>query len=86
MVLFVGNLDHSATAKDVETLFSTYGAVVSVELITDFITRRSRGCAYIKMEEATNAQQAMEQLNNTVYKAKTITVTDKGPRQTTFKR
>jgi RNA recognition motif-containing protein len=85
MILFVGNLDHSATAKDLELLFSGYGTVLAVDLITDFVTRRSRGCAYVKMEDAAQAKHAMEKLNNTKYGQKTITVTDKGPRKTTFK-
>jgi RNA recognition motif-containing protein len=86
MILFVGNLDPAATAKDLETLFSEFGVVKSVDLITDLITRRSRGCAYVHMEEALSAQNAMAELHNTPYKRKTIIVTDKGPRQTFFKK
>jgi RNA recognition motif-containing protein len=81
MVLFVGNLNHAATTKDLELLFSAFGKIKSLELVTDHITRRSRGCAYIQMEEDASAQSAMTSLNNTVYMDKTITVTDKGPRQ-----
>ncbi len=76
MKLFVGNLSFSTTENDLEDLFSEYGTVAEVGLVTDRATGRSRGFAFVTMGNAEEAQAA-------------ITKTDaprSGSRQNTFSR
>jgi len=80
MVLFVGNLSTSATLKDVLILFTQYGVVQKAQIVLDERTGRSRGFAFVNMEEPRDAQRAIEELDNSTFLNKVIVVTDKGPR------
>lgn len=58
--LYVGNLPFSTTEDDLRELFSQYGEVVSVRVITDRETGRSRGFGFVEMEDASQATQALD--------------------------
>jgi len=60
--IYVGNLPWSATEDEIRSLFSAYGSVTSVNLITDRETGRARGFGFVEMpaEDATAAIQALE--------------------------
>lgn len=58
--LYVGNLPFSASEDDVRELFAQYGEVVSVNLISDRETGRPRGFGFVEMENAEEAQQALD--------------------------
>ena len=59
--LYVGNLPFSSSEEDVRDLFSQYGDVHSVKLISDRETGRPRGFGFVEME---NADEAMKALDN----------------------
>ena len=50
--IYVGNLPWSATQEGVESLFSPYGEVLSVKLVSDRETGRARGFGFVEMEDA----------------------------------
>jgi len=60
--LYVGNLPFSATEEQLEQLFGSHGTVTSVKLIRDRETGRSRGFAFVEMEEpgASDAMRALD--------------------------
>ena len=58
--LYVGNLSFQSTEDELRDLFSQHGEVTSVRLISDRDTGRSRGFAFVEME---NANAAIEALN-----------------------
>lgn len=58
--IYVGNLPWSASEDDLRNLFSTYGTVHSVSIITDRETGRSRGFAFVEMDDA-EAQRAIQE-------------------------
>jgi RNA recognition motif-containing protein len=58
--IYVGNLPWSATEDDLRNLFSSYGTVHSVSVITDRETGRSRGFAFVEMDDA-EAQRAIRE-------------------------
>ena len=60
--IYVGNLPWSATEADLQELFSSVGAVHSVALITDRDTGRSRGFAFVEMDDA-DADKAISELD-----------------------
>jgi len=47
--LYVGNLPWRTTEQELTDLFSQYGEVTSVKIITDRETGRSRGFAFVEM-------------------------------------
>lgn len=61
--LYVGNLPFSATEDDIRAAFEQHGAVASVNVITDRETGRPRGFAFVEMEEASAAEDAVRALD-----------------------
>lgn len=61
--LFVGNLPFSATEDQLRDSFGQYGEIVDCKLITDRMTGRSKGFAFVEFSEESMAQAAIEGLN-----------------------
>ncbi len=59
--LYVGNIPFSTTESELEELFSQHGTVSSVAVITDRDTGRSRGFAFVEMDDGADA--AIESLD-----------------------
>ena len=83
--LYVGNLNYDTTEEQLRTLFSEIGPVASVALITEKGSGRSKGFAFVEMENAADAQKAIEQLNSRTVDGRALTVNEaRPPRQRSF--
>jgi RNA recognition motif-containing protein len=58
--LYVGNLSFSTTEDELRQLFSQYGEVHSVTLVSDRDTGRPRGFGFVEMEGGDAAIQALD--------------------------
>ncbi|MFU8895875.1 MAG: RNA recognition motif domain-containing protein [Gammaproteobacteria bacterium] len=60
--IYVGNLPFTATEDEVRALFSPFGDVQSVKIVSDRETGRPRGFGFVEMEDADaeNAIKALE--------------------------
>ncbi len=60
--LFVSNLAPDATEASVNALFSEFGKVRSIKIVTDIFSGRCKGFGFIEMEghEARAAQSALD--------------------------
>lgn len=76
--IYVGNLPFSATAEAIQALFSPYGAVEKVNLITDRATGRSRGFGFVEMESG--ADKAIAALHDKDLDGRNLTVSLAKPR------
>jgi RNA recognition motif-containing protein len=74
MNIFVGNLSYQAMDSDLKKLFSEFGEVRSAKVVIDNFSRRSRGFAFIDMEDSSAGNKAIEKLNNSLFMQKSITV------------
>jgi RNA recognition motif-containing protein len=61
--LYVGNLPFSATEEELREMFEQHGATVSVRIITDRETGRSRGFGFVEFEEDASAEKALQALD-----------------------
>jgi RNA recognition motif-containing protein len=61
--LYIGNLSYSTTEEALWNLFSQAGTVVSVDLITDRLSTRSKGYAFIVMSNAAEAERSIDMFN-----------------------
>ena len=77
--IYVGNLPFTVTADEIRVLFSQYGTVESVNLITDRETGRLRGFGFVAM--SSGAQEAIAALNQTDLKGRRLTVNPAKPRE-----
>ncbi len=71
--LFVGNLPSDATEASVLALFSEFGKVHSIELITDLFSGRCKGFGYVGME-GHEARAAIAKLSGNLYGGKPLRV------------
>jgi RNA recognition motif-containing protein len=71
--IFVGNLPSDATEASVQTLFSQYGTVRSIELVSDIFSGRCRGFGFVGME-GHEARAAILALDGNLYCGKPLKV------------
>jgi RNA recognition motif-containing protein len=77
--IYVGNLPFSVTEDEIRDLFSQYGTVESVNLITDRETGRLRGFGFVAM--TSGAQEAIAALNQTELGGRRLNVNPAKPRE-----
>ena len=61
--LYVGNLPFTTNEEELREVFERHGTVSSVNVITDRETGRPRGFAFVEMDEASAADDAMRALD-----------------------
>lgn len=77
--IYVGNLPFSSTEDEIRELFSQYGTVTSVSLITDRDTGSPRGFGFVEMEEG--ADEAISSLDNHELGGRNLKVNEARPRE-----
>ncbi len=78
--LFVGNLAFKARRDEVSKLFSEYGQVNSVRIMTDRETRRPRGFGFIEMN-AGDAKAAIKALDGYEFMGRDLKVNEANERK-----
>jgi RNA recognition motif-containing protein len=79
--LYVGNLSYETTEGNLSELFGAVGEVASVSLITDRMSGRSKGFAFIEMTEDSTAQEAIAQLSGKEVNGREINVAEARPQK-----
>jgi cold-inducible RNA-binding protein len=80
MKIFVGNLSFGATEDTVRSLFDTHGTVDRVSIVTDRDTGRSRGFAFVEMDNDSEAQKAIAALNGREIGGRPLTINEARPK------
>lgn len=80
MNIYVGNLNYKVREGDIQQVLEEYAPVSSVKLIKDRETGRSKGFAFVEMENEAAAKQAIEELNGAEYEGRTMVVKEARPR------
>ncbi|WP_333599225.1 RNA recognition motif domain-containing protein [Flavobacterium sp.] len=80
MNIFVGSLPFSIDEADLRESFEVYGTVNSVKIITDKFTGRSKGFGFVEMENDTEAEKAIQELNGATVDGRTIVVNKSEPK------
>ena len=77
--LFVGNLPPSANEKELSSLFSEYGRVRSIRLVTDVFSNQCKGFGFIEME-GHEARAAIAGLNGKDFLGRPLRVSFESPK------
>lgn len=80
MNIYIGNLNYRIKEGDLLQVMEEYGAVSSVKVITDRETGRSKGFAFVEMDDDA-ASVAISKLNGAEYMGRTMVVKEARPRQ-----
>ena len=62
--LYVGNINYTTSAEMLESMFSEFGTVESVNMVSDKYTGKFRGFSFVKMGSEIEAKSAMENINS----------------------
>ena len=81
MKLYVGNLSFETTENDLQDLFEQHGKVAETALMMDRMTGKSRGFAFVTMNETAEANAAMTALNGKEVAGRTLTVNEARARE-----
>ncbi len=80
MKIYVGNLSWNADESDLRDAFSAHGEVTSVQIITDRESGRSRGFAFVEMENDEEAKAAISAVDNKEIDGRQVKVNEAKPR------
>ena len=74
MNIYVGNLHYDLSEDQLREIFEEYGTVNSVKIISDKFSGKSKGFGFVEMADDSEANQAMEELNDAEVKGRSMRV------------
>jgi RNA recognition motif-containing protein len=74
MNIYIGNISYGMTPEEIKSVFTPFGNVLSVKIIADKQTGRSKGYAFVEMENEVEAQNAIKALNETEVNGRNVKV------------
>lgn len=80
MNIYIGNLNYRVRESDLNEVMGKFGSVSSVKLIIDRDTKRSKGFAFVVMDNDSEAQEAINNLNGTEFHGRSLVVKEALPR------
>jgi RNA recognition motif-containing protein len=81
MNIYVGNLPWGLSEEDLREAFEAFGEVVSIKIIQDKFTGRSRGFGFVEMPTQEEGEAAISALNGKDLKGREIVVNQARPRR-----
>ncbi len=80
MNIYVGNMSYGVTEEELRLAFEAFGQVESAAIIKDKYSGQSKGFGFVEMPTKAEAQSAIEGLNGTELKGRTLNVNEARPR------
>ncbi len=81
MNLFVAKLNYQTQEHELQEAFEQFGTVSSAKIVMDRDTGRSKGFGFVEMENDEEAQEAINQLNESEFDGRQIVVKKAEPRE-----
>ncbi len=81
MNIYLGNVDFKVKEEQLTDLFAEYGEVKSVKVITDKLTGRSKGFAFVEMPNDSEAKEAISNLNGYMLNNRELSVSEARPKE-----
>lgn len=81
MEIYVGNLPYETDDEALREIFGEYGTVDNVKIIINHDTGRSKGYAFVTMNDNEEAEKAIEALDGNDIGGRPIKVNESRPRE-----
>jgi RNA recognition motif-containing protein len=81
MNIYVGNLNYRVREDDLKSVMEQYGTVDSVKVIKDRETGRSKGFAFVEMQDDDEAKRAIDELNEKELEGRQMVVKEALPKK-----
>jgi len=72
--MYIRNIDYGVEENELRNLFLPFGKVKSVRIIRDEVSGLGKGFGFVEMEEASDALNAMSNLDGSDFKNRSISV------------
>jgi len=79
--IYVGNLSYRTTENDLRQQFEKFGVVNQVSVITDRETGRSKGFAFVEMQNDNEADDAIQGMNGLELGDRALAVNEARPQE-----
>lgn len=76
MRIYVGNLKYSVSDETLREMFSEFGEVASADVIKDKFSGQSKGFGFVDMPNQSEAEDAIQALNETLQDGRKLTVNE----------
>ena len=80
MNIYIGNLPYTISEDELRDLFATHGEVSSANIIIDRDSNRSKGFGFIEMPDKTQAESAINAINESDVQGRNVRVNEARPR------
>jgi RNA recognition motif-containing protein len=74
--IYVGNMNYRTTEESLKNLFSEYGEVGKVNIISDKVSGRAKGFGFVEMVQDEDAAKAIEELNGKEFEGRQLKVNE----------
>lgn len=79
--LYVGNLSYGTDSNALSDMFSSFGEISSVQVVTDRETGRSKGFGFVEFGDSQAAKAAINAMNGKDVDGRALTVNEARPRE-----
>ena len=79
--IYVGNLSYRTSESELRSSFEKYGVVNQVSVITDRETGRSKGFAFVEMQNDNEAEDAIQGMNGVELGDRALAVNEARPQE-----
>lgn len=76
MNIYVGNLSFDSSEDDLRQEFEKHGEVSSVKVISDRLTGKSRGFAFVEMPDDSHAQTAIAEISGKDFMGRSLNLSE----------
>jgi len=80
MNLYIGNLSYRVRERELQALLEQFGEVVSLKIVKDRVTGRSKGFGFVEFADMQAGKQAVETLNGTEFEERPLVLKEANPR------
>ncbi len=84
MKIYVGNMSYETTEEDLQLACEAFGKVESATIIKDKFSGEPKGFGFVEMSSKAEGQAAIDRLNGTELKGRTLNVNEARPRTEKF--
>jgi RNA recognition motif-containing protein len=74
MTIYVGNIPYAIRENEIAEVFNKYGKIVSIKIITDKYSGRSKGYGFVEMETEEQEELAIKECNRFVIAGRALVV------------
>lgn len=74
MTIYIGNIPYAIRENEIAEVFQKFGKVVSIKIVTDKFSGRSKGFGFVEMETDEQEELAIKECNRCVVAGRSIVV------------